>query len=124
MNKFCTVINCMDGRIQEPVISYLKTRFKSNYVDNITLPGPCGLLHTQPSKYAISGLITKLSISIEKHNSNAIAVVAHHDCAGNPVSDDEQRSHIKQSVTFLKSLYPNLEIIGLWLDNNFSVQEM
>jgi hypothetical protein len=114
----------MDGRTQEPVISYLKTRFISNYVDNITLPGPCSLLQTQPSKYAISSLITKLSISIEKHNSKAIAVVAHHDCAGNPVSDEEQIQHIKKSVTFLKLLYPKLEIIGLWLDNKFTVQEV
>ncbi|MHA1252503.1 MAG: carbonic anhydrase, partial [Candidatus Helarchaeota archaeon] len=25
--KFCTVINCMDGRVQIPVINYLRKRF-------------------------------------------------------------------------------------------------
>ena len=38
--KFATVINCMDGRVQEPVIAYLKQRLGVAYVDSITLAGP------------------------------------------------------------------------------------
>jgi len=39
---FCTAVNCMDGRVQLPVINYLKERFSANYVDMITEPGPNG----------------------------------------------------------------------------------
>lgn len=40
--KFCTAINCMDGRVQLPVINYLKKHFKVNYVGSITEPGEVG----------------------------------------------------------------------------------
>jgi len=33
--SYCTVINCMDGRVQLPVIKYLKERFDVDYVDSI-----------------------------------------------------------------------------------------
>ncbi|HOP76783.1 MAG TPA: hypothetical protein PLD05_04790 [Thermogutta sp.] len=41
--SFATVVNCMDGRTQGPVISYLKERFGVDYVDNSTEAGPDGL---------------------------------------------------------------------------------
>ncbi len=39
MGKFVTAINCMDGRVQIPVIEYLKNNYGINYVDMITAPG-------------------------------------------------------------------------------------
>ena len=38
--SFCTAINCMDGRVQLPVIRFLQERFKVDYVDVISEPGP------------------------------------------------------------------------------------
>lgn len=38
--SFCTVINCMDGRVQLPVIRYLMDRFNVACVDSVTEPGP------------------------------------------------------------------------------------
>jgi len=38
--EFCTAINCMDGRVQIPVISFLEERFNARYVDVISEPGP------------------------------------------------------------------------------------
>ena len=34
---FATAINCMDGRVQIPVIEYLKKEFKVDYVDMILI---------------------------------------------------------------------------------------
>ncbi len=42
--RFGTVINCMDGRVQLPVIAYLQKRFNVTYVDTITEAGPNLLL--------------------------------------------------------------------------------
>ena len=36
---FCTAVNCMDGRVQLPVTSYLQERFNVEHVDSITEPG-------------------------------------------------------------------------------------
>ena len=41
--SFCTVVNCMDGRVQLPVIRYLQERFEVPYVDSITEVGPSGV---------------------------------------------------------------------------------
>jgi hypothetical protein len=37
--KFATALNCMDGRVQIPIIEFLKKKFKVDYVDMITEPG-------------------------------------------------------------------------------------
>lgn len=37
MGKFATAINCMDGRVQIPVIEYIKSKYEVDYVDMITL---------------------------------------------------------------------------------------
>ena len=41
--RFCTAINCMDGRVQPPVIRHLQGRFNAE-VGSITGPGPDLLL--------------------------------------------------------------------------------
>jgi len=68
--------------------------------------------------------LRKLKISIEKHHSVGVAVVGHYDCVGNPVPKDEQISHIKDAVNFLRHQYRRLEIIGLWVDKSWEVQEI
>ena len=46
--SFCTAINCMDGRTQQPVIEFLKDKFEVLYVDSITEPGPVHILAEAP----------------------------------------------------------------------------
>ncbi len=41
---FATAINCIDGRIQEPVIKYIQTTYGIDFVDLITEPGPNKIL--------------------------------------------------------------------------------
>lgn len=50
--------------------------------------------------------------------------MGHYDCVGNPVPKDEQISHIKDAVNFLRHQYRRLEIIGLWVDKSWEVQEI
>ena len=37
--KFATSVSCMDGRIQIPLINWIKENFSVDYVDTITEPG-------------------------------------------------------------------------------------
>lgn len=39
-DKFGTAINCIDGRVQLPVIKWLKENYYLDFVDMITEPGP------------------------------------------------------------------------------------
>ncbi len=121
---FCTVINCMDGRVQLPVIKYLQTYFKVPFVDSITEPGPIAILAKAETNLLTQNILTRLNVSIEKHESVGLAVTAHYDCAGNPVSKDAQIKQLQASISFLKKQYPQLNIIGLWLDSEFKVHHI
>jgi hypothetical protein len=37
--SFVTALNCIDGRVQEPVIRFLREKYKIDFVDMITEPG-------------------------------------------------------------------------------------
>ncbi len=122
--NFCTVINCMDGRVQLPVIHYLQQRFGVEYVDTITEPGPCRILAERTNAALVQSILMRLNISVEKHGSQNLAVVGHHDCAGNPVNRDEQMQHLQQAIEFLRGQYAGMEIIGLWVDEQWQVEEI
>ena len=98
--RFCSAINCIDGRVQLPVIRYLKKRFDADYVDSITEAGPNLILSDCNNTSSIQMILGKLRISVENHNSVGIAIVGHYDCAGNPASQDDQIIHIKKPLKF------------------------
>jgi hypothetical protein len=60
--KFITVINCMDGRVQLPVIEWLKKNYKADFIDTITEPGPNKILSERKNRFLIE--------SIKKKNRN------------------------------------------------------
>lgn len=118
---FVTAINCMDGRVQEPVIAWMKNTFKADYVDMITEAGPDGILANGP--YQIVGaIIDRLKVSINAHGSSLVAVVAHADCAGNPVPRAEHMRQLTQSIELVRSFAPDVRVIGLWVNSRFKVQ--
>lgn len=59
-----------------------------------------------------------------KHGSHQIAVVAHHDCAGNPVPDNTQKTQVSRAMARIREVHPNAEVIGLWLDANLIVERI
>jgi len=122
--SFCTAINCMDGRVQLPVISHLKQRFLVDYVDMITEAGPVCLLGSDLESEGSFSILRRVEVSVRAHGSKAIAVVAHGDCAGNPVSENEQREQLQRSVALLRERYPSSEVIGLWIDESWKVREL
>ncbi len=122
--RFCTVINCMDGRVQLPVIRFLQQRFDADYVDSITEAGPTLILAEEEDTATVQGIHERLRISIERHGSTRVAIVGHYDCAGNPAPQDAQMLHIRRAVESLRDRYGNVEVIGLWVDENFRVHEV
>ena len=121
---FCTAINCMDGRVQLPVINYLMERFGVEYVDSVTEPGPVKILAEQADPILLDSILKRVSISTDKHSSKSIAICAHADCAGNPVDDQTQKQQLIDAVKTLQDKCSNVEIIKLWIDENWDVQEL
>ena len=122
--KFATVINCMDGRVQLPVIEYMKQRFEVDYVDDITEPGPNRILAERDDETSLRSILNCLQVSVKKHQSVGVAVVGHHDCAGNPVSQEKQMEHLREAARFLRGKYAHLPIIALWVDERWKVREV
>ena len=120
--KFATAINCMDGRVQLPVINWLRENLSVDYVDMITEPGPDKIL-AEGSAAAQESIKARVLISVNKHGSDTIMVVGHHDCAGNPVTRAQHETHIRQSVIRIHSWkLPVKRVFGAWVDENWKVE--
>lgn len=111
----------MDGRIQEPVIKYLKEKYSISYVDTITEPGPCKILAENKDKISVNSIIERIKISINRHGSKLIAISGHYDCAGNPCDEEMQKQQIEKSIKYFRNNYPEIKIIGLWVDNEWKI---
>ena len=122
--KFGSVINCIDGRTQLPVIDYMKNRFNLDFVDVITEPGPVKVIAEPWSAFQVYSIQQRLMISQEKHGSKHLAVVAHHDCAGNPVDKINQIDQLRKSLESIRLWGFKGTIIGLWVNENFEVEEV
>ncbi len=121
---FCTAINCIDGRVQIPVIQYLKHRFSAEFVDMITEPGPVGAFGKKGKADTVAAIRYRVQVSIEAHNSKNLAIAAHADCAGNPKSDREQQKEIAVAVNELRKTFPAMKVLGLWVDKTGRVTEV
>jgi hypothetical protein len=114
----------MDGRVQLPVIRYLQDRFNVEYVDSVTEPGPNLILAERTHEDVVQSILRRIRISVEKHSSVAIALAGHHECAGNPAAQQEQKHHLIDGIAFLRRQYRNIPIIGLWVDEKWEVHEV
>ena len=118
--KFATAINCIDGRVQVSVSSYIKVSYSVDHVDMVTMPGIVKIL--ADSRDIIVDLIKKsVQVSVVAHKSKLVAVVGHYDCAGNPVCKEIQIQEMALAFKTVESWSFNVKIIGLWVDENWKV---
>jgi hypothetical protein len=122
--KFVASINCIDGRVQIPVIQWMKKEYKADYVDIITEPGPNKILSEQRFELGAQSIRKRVEVSIKAHGSKIIAISGHHDCAGNPKDKETQLKQIKDAVEVIKSWNFNVEVIGLWIDEHWIVHKV
>jgi len=120
--KFATAINCMDGRVQLPVNDWIKKEFKVDFVDTITEPGPNKIL--AGNNEGAQSIKNRVLISVNKHGSRQIAIIGHHDCAGNPVDKATQVTHISGAIKTIQSWDLGITVVGLWVDENLCVNKI
>ncbi len=113
--SFATGILCFDGRIQTPVIEHLRSLFQAPHVDHITRPGAVRLLSGQLD-HLTEDLLADVAFSLDRHRSTQIAVVAHHDCAGNPETDTRQKGQLREAERLLTARFASAEVIALFFD--------
>lgn len=124
MKKFVTAVNCMDGRVQEPVVGYMKKRYGADYVDMITEAGPDRILSEKKDDCLINGIRDRILVSVEKHNSGTVAIFSHDDCTGNPVGKNEHIEMTMDSVSLVRSWVKDVNVRGFWIDENREIHEI
>ncbi len=121
VGSFGTVINCIDGRVQEPVTAWLKQRYQLDYVDVITEAGPDKVLAAGP-KEMLESIRRKVEISVGNHGSHLVAIVGHYDCAGNPVSRTEHVAHLEKAVDVVGGWNFDVVLLALWVNEEWEIE--
>ena len=119
MDIRATCLNCMDGRVQLPVLQWIKTNYPVDFVDVITEAGMDNVLANQED---IREVLRSITISVNVNKSTRLFVVGHYDCRGNPVEENVHRQEINSSVKRLKEHWPTHEIVGLWVNKKWEVE--
>lgn len=114
-----TCLNCMDGRVQLPVLHWIHEHYPVDFVDVVTAAGMDGVLALQEN---IDSLIRSINVSVNVNKSVRLFVVGHYDCRGNVVDESTHHEQIKKSVERLKTHWPELEVIGLWVNSRWQVE--
>ena len=109
----------MDGRVQLPVLQWIKTNYPVDFVDVITEAGMDNVLANQED---IREVLRSITISVNVNKSTRLFVVGHYDCRGNPVEENVHRQEINSSVKRLKEHWPTHEIVGLWVNKKWEVE--
>lgn len=120
-----TVINCIDGRVQVPVIEYIKERYGCAIVDVVTMPGPDLLLSQSAEQNKIGCITEAVGLSRDRNGSRHLAIAGHHDCRANPVTEEVHREQIRGAVSVLNGLLgEEMLVVGLWVDGDGVVFEV
>ena len=122
--SFCAVINCLDGRTQLPVVNFLRARFNVEYVDMLTDAGPLGILANTPDSPRAEVFFERVDTVIRVHDIKELAIAGHWDCRGNPVPKEQQLEQQQAVVARFRERYPQLQIIGLWVTEEGTVEEI
>ena len=117
-----TCLTCMDGRIQIPVINWIRRSSKVKFVDIISGPGMDKILTTPHAQ--MDGILTGIKISTTNNHSSHIFVVGHFDCRANPVPYEKHKEQIIAGGQKIKRLFPSYPITGLWVNSQWRVKKI
>jgi carbonic anhydrase len=115
-------LNCIDGRVQIPVIHWIKQHCQVDHVDMVTEPGMNGLLANED--HPIESIIKKLRLSIDNNNARVIVIVGHYDCRGNPVIEALHREQIRLAVERVQKAFGAFDLIGLWVNEKWKAERV
>lgn len=124
MAKFACAVDCVDGRTTKPLLKYMEHRYGVDYVDQVTEPGPARILAHNDNPHVIENIRHRIGISVHNHGSKVVAIVAHSQCAGNPIEKDHQLQQLRQAKTTIDSFEFEVEVILLWICEDFESVEV
>jgi len=122
--KFGTLINCTDGRVQYPVMDYLKEKYDFDFFDAANEAGPLRTLTKKSDKCRLITLKEQIRTSLEDHGSKFIVLVGHHDCNDNPGDRAFHEKQLDESLDYLqRSFGTGITYVGLYVNEHWDVEE-
>ena len=123
-NKCACTLNCMDWKVQDPVVNRTKKECHVDGVDVITQAGIVKVLAENKNKTLVENFRDELEISVKKHGTKKVSIAAHEDCVGNPVTKDQQLKDLRSAKKTVESWHLGVEVILLWVDSPFEKAEV
>lgn len=121
--RFALAITCLDGRVQRPVVEYLRRKYGVDYVDLITEPGPEHAL-TEPTRARVQAAIHRnAKFSVDGHDAELIAVTAHDDCLGNSADIETRLRQLKAAQAVVSGWDLGVDVVALWVHGTGKVEE-
>ena len=120
-HRFGTAINCIDGRVQQPVADWVKANHHVAFVDMVTEPGPDKAL-SMADAGLVNALKAKVAISVNAHHSRVVAIAGHHECAANPVSQEEHQAQVQQAARMIASWGYPITVAALWVGPDWKAE--
>jgi hypothetical protein len=121
--RFALAITCIDGRVQRPVVDYIRRTYGVDYVDLITEPGPEWAL-TDPTRAGVQAAIQRNArFSVKGHDAELVAVTAHDDCLGNKADPEKRLAQLRTAQQVLAGWGLGVDVLGLWVHLDGKVEE-
>jgi hypothetical protein len=118
---FGTAINCIDGRVQIPVITWMREMLSLVYVDLVTQPGADGVL-ARDAGLAEQMIRPRVELSVNRHASPVVVVAGHYDCLANPVDEAEHRANLVTAIATLQTWELKVKLLALWVNQAWQVE--
>ncbi len=122
--RYCTVITCMDGRIQRPMMDYLASKHGYDLPDTITDPGPVKDLANTDDTVYLDRICERVGISVNRHGSRHVFITGHHDCAGNPVCGDTQIEQLNVASRRIKKRFPECQVSAVYINEQWQCVDL
>ncbi len=86
----------------------------------VTEPGPDGMM---AAGRGLESIKSRVIISLNAHGSKVLALVSHHDCAGNPVTKERHFADNRKGLDLIRAWnLPGVQVIGLWVTPDWKVE--
>jgi hydrogenase maturation factor len=119
-----TVVCCIDGRIQIPVVEFLRNLWNVEWVDVVTEIAPERLLSDGNEEESVRRIHENITASLVQQLEARLAVASHSGCDCNNVPDEEKREMVRASVRILREAHQDASIIGVWVDETGTVSQL
>lgn len=127
---FATALNCIDGRAQAAVESWMRENIGVDHIDQISEPGVDRLLADGDT--SIMGPIrSKVGLSVQQNESQVVVIVGHDNYADAPESVRDisgygcvhtHRGDIHRAINRVASWKIPAHILGIRLDEQWKVE--